>query len=131
MRPSSTSSQWDVEVFAYIRTNVWLEFVAIREDLGLRMMDVVSESGTEFALPSQTTYFKRDAGMDDTRARAAEDRVAQWRRNEQLPFPEFEEGQYWEIEDVLDYPPAGSPHHEPRAPREPPPSGKAGRRGKA
>ncbi len=121
----------EIEIFAYVRTNVWLEFVAIREDLNLRIMDVVRESGAEFALPSQTTYFTRDVGMDDTRARAAEDQVAEWRRDNQLPFPDFEEGQYWEIEDVLDYPPAGSPHHEPRAPRESPPSDTAGRRGKA
>ena len=94
-------------------------------------MDVVSDSGTQFALPSQTTYFTRAAGMDDARARAAEDQVAEWRRDNQLPFPDFEEGQYWEIEDVLDYPSEGSPHHEPRAPRESPPSDTAGRRGKA
>ena len=93
-------------------------------------MDVVNDSGAQFALPSQTTYFARDAGMDSARTQAAEDQVAEWRRGNQLPFPEFEEGQYWEIEDVLDYPPAGSPHHTPPEPRESPPSGMAGRRGK-
>ena len=120
----------EIETFAYIRTKIWLEFIAIREDLNLRIMDVVNDSGTKFALPSQTTYFARDAGMDGARTQAAEDQVAEWRRGNQLPFPEFEEGQHREIEDVLDYPPSGSPHHAPAQPRESPPSGMAGRGGK-
>jgi MscS family membrane protein len=61
----------DVEIFAYIRTSDINEFLAIREELLLAMMDVVAECGTGFAFPSQTIYGAADAGIDPERARAA------------------------------------------------------------
>jgi MscS family membrane protein len=53
-------SSLDVEVFAYAKTAVWPEFLGIREDLLLRMMDIVDKAGTTLAFPSQTLYIKRD-----------------------------------------------------------------------
>jgi MscS family membrane protein len=44
----------DLEVFAYIRTRDWAEFLRIREELLLEIMDVVAASGSGFAFPSQT-----------------------------------------------------------------------------
>jgi MscS family membrane protein len=35
--------------------------MAIREDLLLKIMDIVAASGTSFALPSRTLYVGRDA----------------------------------------------------------------------
>ena len=89
------SSSLEIEIFAYIRTNIWLDYLAICEDLNLRTMEVVRESGTDFALPSQTAYLARDSSLNDERRRAAEDEVAGWRERGQLPFPNFDEGEYW------------------------------------
>ena len=87
-------------------------------------MDIVKEAGTGFAFPSQTAYFGRDAGLDAGRGQEAEAQVQAWRSQGQLPFPEFDEGMQEEKEDALDYPPEGSPDHQPRtgeaeAPAEP------------
>ena len=65
------------------------EFNAIREDLLLRIMDIVEKSGSSFAFPSQTVYFSRDSGIDKEKATAAEQQVQQWRDQHQLPFPDF------------------------------------------
>jgi MscS family membrane protein len=65
----------DIEVFAYILTPDINEFLAIREELLLAMMDVVAASGTGFAFPSQTIYGAPDAGLDAAKARAAEAEV--------------------------------------------------------
>ncbi len=100
---------FDLEVFAYVKTRDWSEFLAIREDLFLRMIDVVGQAGTSFAPPAHTTYVARDGGLDDERARAAEAQVAKWRRESALPFPEFAPAQREKLEDTLDFPPAGSP----------------------
>ena len=62
----------DLEVFAYIRTADFDEFLAIREELLLGMMDTVAASGTSFAFPSQTIYGAPDTGIDALRTRAAE-----------------------------------------------------------
>jgi MscS family membrane protein len=103
----------DLEVFAYIRTRDRLIFRAIREDINLRIMDIVQEAGTSFAFPSQTVYRGRDSGLDAERGREAETQVQEWRSKGQLPFPEFDQGKRGEQEDVLDYPPAGSPDFKP------------------
>jgi len=104
----------DVQVFAYVRAKPWLEFKAIREDINLRVMDIVKEAGTGFAFPSQTAYLGRDEGLDQERGRHAETEVQAWRSKGRLPFPEFEEGFSVEQRDTLDYPPEGSPGYRPR-----------------
>ncbi|MGH0038556.1 MAG: mechanosensitive ion channel family protein [Myxococcota bacterium] len=98
----------DLEVFAYVDTADWGEFLTIREDVYLRFMDVVSEAGTGFAFPSSTTYIGRDEGLDADRTRAAEQQVERWRESGELPFPQFSEAQREEIENSLDWPPRGS-----------------------
>ncbi|HTR56556.1 MAG TPA: mechanosensitive ion channel family protein [Casimicrobiaceae bacterium] len=68
-------SSLDVEVFAYVQTTVWTEFLGIREDLLLRMMDIIEQAGTEMAFPSQTLYLARDHGNDSIKAKGAEANV--------------------------------------------------------
>ncbi|MHC4064878.1 MAG: mechanosensitive ion channel family protein [Planctomycetota bacterium] len=98
----------DLEVFAYADTADWNEFLAIREDLFLRMMDVVEQSGTGFAFPSQTLYLGRDPGPDREAATHAEREVAAWRDAGRLPFPEFGDGEREQMTNTLDWPPRGS-----------------------
>ena len=52
----------DVEVFAYVFAKDYPEFLAIQEDLLLRVMDIVEAAGAGFAFPSQTTYLATDSG---------------------------------------------------------------------
>jgi MscS family membrane protein len=98
----------DLEVFAYVATADWNEFLAVREDIFLRMMEIVAESGTGFAFPSNTTYLARDGGMDKERTREAEHVVRQWREESKLPFPGLGAETISELEDTLDYPPRGT-----------------------
>ena len=74
----------------------------------LRIMDIVSEAGTELATPSQLTYLAHDVGLETDRSRAAEAQVEAWRDAGMLPFPEFAEDYRQRIENTLDYPPEGS-----------------------
>ena len=102
----------DLEIFAYLRTDDFDQYWAMREDLNLRIMDIVKEAGTSFAFPSSTAYLGKDAGLDNERSREAEARVQEWRSNNELPFPEPDEAQRAAIEDGLDYPPDGSVRKE-------------------
>jgi len=45
----------DIEVFAYIRTSDYDEFLKIQQDLLLRIMDAISAAGTALALPTQAS----------------------------------------------------------------------------
>jgi MscS family membrane protein len=103
----------DIEIFCYLRCTEQNEFLAIQEDLLLRIEDIVKESGSGFAFPSQTAYLARDSGIDAEKADEAEAAVAGWRSTGKLPFPEFEEEERERLEDLLDYPPRGSPGYRP------------------
>lgn len=98
----------DVEIFAYVRTADINEFHAVREDVFLRIMDLVAASGTGFAFPSQTIYTRSDVGLDDARGRTAEEQVRRWREETRLCLPDVPSGMVAEIAGTLDYPPNGS-----------------------
>ena len=97
-----------VEILAYSDTGVWAEWHAIREDVFLRVMNIIEASGTRLALPSQTTYFARDDGLDDEKKRAAEAQVQEWTANGELPFPNMTEQQRESLSKTLEFPPTGS-----------------------
>ena len=78
-----------LEIFSYVLTSDFTEFTAIREDLLLRIMEIVEKTGSGFAFPSRTVYLGRDSGIDQEKATAAEHQVQKWRDEQQLPFPDF------------------------------------------
>lgn len=80
----------------------------MREDLFLRIMDIVKTSGTGFASPSQTSYLRRDQGLDESASMKAESEVRPWRTEGRLPFPTLPKEMISELQGTLDYPPAGS-----------------------
>jgi len=101
----------ELEIFAYVRTPDYNEFLAVREDIYLRIIDIVAESATGFALPSQTIY-RGGTGLDPDRARAVEAEVQRWRDEGSLPLPEFPPERIAQLRDTLDYPPNGSPEQQ-------------------
>jgi len=82
------ASSLDVELFVYVRTRDNAEFLEVREDLCLRMMDIVAAAGTAFALPAQTNYSAAD-GIDPERASAVTAEIRRLRSEGKLPLREF------------------------------------------
>ena len=103
-----SGSSLNVEVVAYILTRDFNEFAAVREDLLLRFMDVMEESGSGLSLPSQTLYLSRDAGIEKEKAENAVKKVAELREVKQLPFPDFHEGDISSFKGSIEYPQAES-----------------------
>jgi len=99
-----TSGSHTVEVFCYILTQDFNEFAAVREDLLLRMMDLVEESGTDLARPSQTLYVGRDSGVETEKADKAVQKIAELRDGKQLPFPDFSAEHISSLRGSIDYP---------------------------
>ena len=114
-----SNSAYVLEMFAFVMAADWGEFLAIKEDLNLRIAEIVRELGTSFAFPSQTVYFTRDAGVDVSRGEATEAEVRQWREEKRLPFPDFEFGERVDMEDTIPFPSEGSPDYRPTPPRRP------------
>jgi MscS family membrane protein len=101
----------DLEIFAYVNTSDWSEFLGIREDIYLRIMDIIKASGTGFAFPSQTLYLGRDDAPSPERAREVADEVQLWRERREVYLPNFPPEQIAALDNTLPYPAEGSPEH--------------------
>jgi MscS family membrane protein len=111
------SSAYILDVFAFIQSADWNEFMAVKEDLNFRIVEIVRDSGTGFAFPSQTVYLTRDHGIDTARGSATEAEVQQWREENRLPFPEYDFAERAEMTGTMPFPPEGSPDFRPALPR--------------
>jgi MscS family membrane protein len=60
----------EMEMYAYILTREYREFLAVQEQLILQAMDVLENSGAAIAVPGQTTMVTRDAWVDPQKAAA-------------------------------------------------------------
>ncbi len=98
----------NIEIFAYVETNDWNEFLAVQEDVFLRLIEIVEESGTAFALPSAVNYLARDHGVNSSSTERTEAIIEELRNGQRLPFPEFDIRTRGDLRDSLDYPPEGS-----------------------
>ncbi len=98
----------NINIFAYVLTNDRTEFLAIQEDLFLRMMELVDKAGAQFAFPSMVHYEAQDTPYDQNKVQAAEAEVASWREHNNLPFPDFSWQEKAQVSSTLPYPPAGS-----------------------
>jgi len=101
-------SSLDLEIFAYVKATEMPGFLAIQEDLLLRIMDIIAEAGTGIAFPSQTTYLAKDTPLDSKKTEDAVTQVRKWRERGELPFPDFRSEQVGDMSDRIEYPPAGS-----------------------
>jgi MscS family membrane protein len=102
-------SSLDVEIFAYVDATDFSEYLGVAEDLNLRIMDIVSDSGTGFAFPSNTTYLAQDEGIDAEKARRAEEAVRRWQEREELYLPGFPEEHVEALRETIEYPRRGAP----------------------
>jgi MscS family membrane protein len=74
----------DVE---YGKTGDWTEFTTIRQDVILKIAEIVETSGTQFAAPTQLAYLARDKGIDVEYANAFAGPGAEPRANDVFRFP--------------------------------------------
>ena len=101
-------SSLDLDLFCYVKTLDSVEFTAIREDVLLRIMKIVDDSGTSFSSPSRNVYVARDPGLNVKKSEDAEHVVERWREEDSLPFPDFPPAEISKLRATIPYPPAGS-----------------------
>ena len=94
---------------AGVNTTDFQSFLAVAEDLNLRVVETVLGTGAIFSGPGQLVQ------LNDTKPASAEQLVQieetlrQWREQDRLPFPNFSADDIASLKDTLDYPPKGSP----------------------
>jgi MscS family membrane protein len=99
----------DIEVFAYMGVKDYDESLEVAEDLNLRIMDIVSASGSDFAFPSEVQYSLPGKPMDEERAKEVSRQVKEWKAKHELYLPNFPHDKIAQIKNSLDYPVEGSP----------------------
>jgi MscS family membrane protein len=99
----------NVQIFSYIGVTGYKESLEVAEDLNFRIMDLVTEAGSGFAVPAAIEYQLPGPPFDEERARVVEARVEDWKSKRALYFPNFPKERIAEVKDSLDYPPVGSP----------------------
>ncbi len=78
---------FQLELFAYGKTGDWAQFTAIRQDVILKIAEIVEASGTRFAAPTQLTYLSRDKGIDAKKANDIVGGVTELRARDVFRFP--------------------------------------------
>ena len=46
--------------YLFTKTAVWEEYLKIREDINIKIIDIVKRNGSDFAFPSQSIYFENE-----------------------------------------------------------------------
>jgi MscS family membrane protein len=59
---------FELELWAYVKTGDWAEFTVIRQDVILKIAEIVEAAGTRFAAPTQLTNLSADASVNVERA---------------------------------------------------------------
>jgi MscS family membrane protein len=55
---------FNLELWAYVKTGDWAEFTKIRQEIILKIVEIVEAAGTRFAAPTSLTYISGDGGVD-------------------------------------------------------------------
>lgn len=53
-----SDSSIDILVYCFSKTIVWAEFLAVKEDVMMKIMKIVEKNGANFAFPSQSIYIE-------------------------------------------------------------------------
>jgi len=51
-----------MELWAYIKIGDWAQFTGIRQDVILKIVEIIEASGTRLAAPTRLTYVSNDGG---------------------------------------------------------------------
>ena len=78
-----------LEVFSYILTTDWDDFLEVQEDLLVRFLDVIARAGAVLAYPTQSLTVEREKHDLGEAKAAAEATVAKWRQDNTLYIPRF------------------------------------------
>ena len=85
---SFAGASFDLELWAYVKTADWAAFTAIRQEVILKIAEIIEAAGTRLAAPTQLTYLSGDAGVDAGKADGTVRHVIELRAVNSSPFSE-------------------------------------------
>ena len=98
-----------LRIDAGVETNDYQAYLAVAEDLNLRMMEIVHGAGATFSGPGKNMQLRDPLPEDREKIAEVDATLATWRDEQRLPFPNLTPQEIADLRNTLDYPPKGSP----------------------
>ena len=93
-----------VRLDAGILTRDYQEYLAVAEDLNLRIIEIVHQNGAIFSGPGQVLQIRDFQQAGEEKLQEVEAKLEVWRQGEGLPFPDLSEEEKRELKSTLEYP---------------------------
>ena len=93
-----------VRLDAGILTRDYEEYLAVAEDLNLRIVEIVHQNGAIFSGPGQVLQIRDFQQAGEEKLQEVEAKLEVWRQGEGLPFPDFSEEEKRQLKNTLEYP---------------------------
>jgi len=93
-----------VRLDAGILTRNYEEYLAVAEDLNLRIIEIVHQNGAIFSGPGQVLQIRDFQQAGKEKLQEVEAKLEVWRQGEGLPFPDLSEEEKRELKNTLEYP---------------------------
>jgi len=93
-----------VRLDAGILTRNYEEYLAVAEDLNLRIIEIVHQNGAIFSGPGQVLQIRDFQQAGEEKLQEVEAKLEVWRQGEGLPFPDLSEEEKRELKNTLEYP---------------------------
>jgi MscS family membrane protein len=93
-----------IRIDAGIPTRDFLEYLAVAEDLNLRIVELVHSSGAVFSGPGQVLQVREFHQASEATLAQIEATLTQWREQDSLPFPDYPAEEKAAMAGTLEYP---------------------------
>ena len=92
---------------AGVDTTDFQEFLAVAEDINLRVVDIAQNAGAIFCGPGQLVQLSEAQPTSAEQLDHIEATLQEWHEQDRLPFPNFDADDVATLKGTLDYPPKG------------------------
>ena len=93
-----------VRLDAGILTRNYEEYLAVAEDLNLRIIEIVHQNGAIFSGPGQVLQIRDFQQAGEEKLQEVEAKLEVWRQGEGMPFPDLSEEEKRALKNTLEYP---------------------------
>ena len=85
-------------------TRDYQEYLAVAEDLNLRIIKIVHQNGAIFSGPGQVLQLRDFQQAGDEKLQEIGNKLEVWRQGDGLPFPDLSESEKQRLKDSIEYP---------------------------
>lgn len=93
-----------IRLDAGVLTRDYQEYLAVAEDLNLRIIEIVHQNGAIFSGPGQVLQLRDFQQAGEETLQEVDDKLEVWRQGDGLPFPDLSESEKAQLKGSIEYP---------------------------